>query len=80
MQVPEEPDEAAAIHHDGVVDFVPEGPIKMAGGDAQVTADVDDDCADRSALYLGGDFFLRRQVRETRIVRAVVGMDIGPRA
>jgi len=68
MQGPEEPGEAPAIHHDGVVDFIPEGPIKIPGGDAEVTADVDDDCADRPAPHLGGDFLLGGQMGEMRIV------------
>ena len=76
MEGPEESGEAAAIHHDGVVDFIPEGSIKVSGGDAQVTADVDDDGADRPAPQLGGDFLLRRKVREARIPGAVVGLGV----
>jgi hypothetical protein len=43
VQVCEETGEAAAIHHDGVVDLVSERPIEVAGRDAEVAADIDKD-------------------------------------
>src|SRR5689334_6129917 len=46
VQVVEEAGETAAIHPDGVVDFVPERPVEMAGRNAEIAADIDDDGAD----------------------------------
>jgi len=41
--------DVAAIGDDGVEEFVREGPVQLAGHDAEVTADLDDDGADRAA-------------------------------
>ena len=71
VQVLEEAREAAAIHRDGVVDFVPECPVEMAGRDAEVVADIDDDGADRAATHLSGDFLFRGEARETRVLGVV---------
>jgi len=77
VQVPEEADEAAAIHRDGVPDFVPERPIEMTGRDAEFTADVGDDGADRPAPNRGGDFIFRGQARETRVLGVVAWLGFG---
>ncbi len=73
----DEANEAAAIHYDCVVDLVPECPIEMAGRDAEITADIDDDRADRTAAHLGGDFLLGGEVRETRDFAAVGALGFG---
>jgi hypothetical protein len=51
----------------------------MPGGDAEVTADVDDDCADGPAKDLGGDFLFCGQMGETRIVAGVRQSRLGDR-
>jgi hypothetical protein len=76
-QVAEEAGEVSAIHHDGVVDLVPERPVEMAGRDAEVPADIDDDGADGAAAHLGGDFRFRGQARETRVLGVVGGLGFG---
>ena len=66
-QVVEEADAAAAIHDDGDVDFVPEPSFEVAGRDAEIAADIDDDGADGPAAHLLGDFFLGGEACETRV-------------
>ena len=51
-----------------MVDFVPERPVEVAGRDAEIAADIDDDGADRAAAHLRGDFLLRGEARETRVL------------
>src|SRR5262249_1735865 len=70
VQGSEEADEAAAVQNDGAVDFVPERPAKLAGADAEIEADIDDDLTDRPATHLGGDFSLSRKTGETRVLGA----------
>ena len=77
VQVPEETDEAAAIGADGVAEFVPECPVEVAGRDAEVTANIGDDGADRSASHLGGDFFFRGQAGEAWVLGVVGGLGLG---
>jgi hypothetical protein len=50
----------------------------MTGRDAEVTADVDDDGADRAATNRGGDLFLRGQARETRVLGVAGWLGFGP--
>ena len=71
VQVAEEAGEASAIRDDGVADFVPECPVEVAGRDAEVTADVDDDGADRAATHLSSDFRFRGEAGETRVLGVV---------
>ena len=54
----EEGGDAAAVGDDGVAEFVPERAVAVAGRDAEVAADIDDDRADRTATHFGGDFLL----------------------
>ena len=77
VQVPEETGEASAIGDDGMAEFVPECPVELAGRDAEVTADVDDDGTDRAATHLGGDFRFRGQAREARVLGVVGGLGFG---
>ena len=77
VQVPEETGEAAAIGDDGVAEFVPECPVELAGRDAEVTADIGDDGADRAATHLGGDFLFRGQAGEARVLGVVGGLGFG---
>ncbi len=79
VQVVEEAGETAAIHPDGVVDFVPERPVEMAGRNAEIAADIDDDGADGAAAHHRvepggkpcGDLLLGGQARETRAVGGI---------
>ncbi|MFZ0020894.1 MAG: hypothetical protein WAL10_26560 [Acetobacteraceae bacterium] len=77
MQVAEEAGEVAAIGDDGVAEFVPEGPVELAGRDAEVTADIDDDGADRAAAHLGGDFVFRGEAGEAGGLGVVGGLGFG---
>jgi hypothetical protein len=47
-----------------VAEFVPERPVAVAGPDAEVAADVDDDGADRAATHFVGDLLFRGEARE----------------
>jgi len=76
MQVAEEAGEAAAIGDDGVAEFVPECPVELAGCNAEIMADIDDDGADRSATHLGGDLFLRGEAREAGVLGGVGGLGV----
>ena len=77
MQVVEEAGETAAIHPDGVVDFVPERPVEMAGRNAEIAADIDDDGADGAAAHFGGDLLLGGQAGETRAVGGIGWLGLG---
>jgi hypothetical protein len=59
-QAAEEAGKASAIDDDGMSEFIPECPVDLAGCDAQVTADIGDDGADRAPTHLGGDTCARR--------------------
>ena len=72
-QVIEEAEAAAAIHDDGDVDFVPEPSFEVAGRDAEIAADIDDDGADGPAAHLLGDFFLGGEACETRVLGGIGG-------
>ena len=77
VQVREEAGEAAAIHNDGVADLVPERPVEIAGRDAEVSADIDDDGAHGAAAHLGGDLLFRGEVRETWVFGGVRWLGVG---
>ena len=79
VQVREEAGEAAAIHNDGVADLVPERPVEIAGRDAEVSADIDDDGAHGAAAHLGGDLLFRGEVRETWVFGGVRWLGVGRR-
>jgi hypothetical protein len=66
-QVAEEAGEASAMDDDGVAEFVPECPVELAGRDAEITADIGDDGADRAQAHLGSDFLGRGQVCEAQV-------------
>ena len=57
--------------------FVPERPVAVAGSDAEVAADIDDDSADRAATHLGGDSFLGGQARQTSVLGGVGRQGVG---
>ena len=69
VQPVEEAGEATAVGDDGVAEFVPERPVAVAGPDAEVAADVDDDGADRATTHIGGDLCFRGEAREAGILR-----------
>jgi hypothetical protein len=76
-QRPEEAVEVAAKLDDGRPDFVPECLVEIGGRDAEITADIGDDLADRPLPHLGGDFLLCRQAREKRVRGRVGGPAFG---
>ena len=76
-RVSEEADEVSAVHDDGVVELVPECSIEIAGPDAEITADIGDDGADRATAHLGGDFLFRGQAREAWVLGGVGGRWFG---
>ena len=43
--------------------------MRIAGPDAEVAADVDDDGADRATTHFGGDLLFRGEAREAGILR-----------
>jgi hypothetical protein len=73
----EEAGEAAAIGDDRVGEFVPEGSVALAGREAEILADVDDDGADRAATQFGGDFGCGGEAREARVLGGVGGLGLG---
>jgi hypothetical protein len=77
LRVWQEAVQAAAIHDDGVAEFVPECPVEMAGHDAEVQADIGDDGADRTAADFGGDFSFGGEAREARVLGGIGGLVLG---
>ena len=77
VQGAEEAGEVAAIGDDGVGEFVPECPVELAGRDAEVAADVDDDGADRAAADLGGDFRFGGEAGEAGVLGGGGGLGFG---
>ncbi len=66
--------EVAAIGDDYVGEVVPECPVALAGQEADVAADVDDDGADRAATDFGGDFRFGGEACEARVLGGVGGL------
>jgi hypothetical protein len=74
VQFPEEAGEVSAIGDDGPAEFVPEWSVELVGHNAEVTADIGNDGADRAATYFGGDFRFRGEARESRVLGVVGGV------
>ena len=79
VQPVEEAGEAAAVGDDGVAEFVPKRPVAVAGPDAEVAADVDDDRPDRATTRFGGDLFFRGEAREAGIFGGIGWLVVGRR-
>ena len=58
-------------------EFVPECAVEVAGRDAEIATDIDDDGTDRTAAHLGGDFLLGGEAGEPRVPGVDGGLGFG---